>query len=145
MSVEPGRAGASLSDWLAEQGGADRRGNLITEVVWDRSRRIALAEVSRTPADHPIVCVALGAGIRAEGLSRVVLACGCRGQPIAVEVDAADALEGARGETPGSWAERAARNLKAKWRDDIRASAEYRRAMVPILLRRALQEILSVS
>lgn len=114
--------------------------DLITAVNFPASRRVAFAEISRTAADLPILCVAMGADVDRGRPPRnfTAIATGTD-QPLVTLPGAAQLLDGA------PWADietLAAVLPKADWANDGRGSAEYRNAMLPLLVRRAVAGLL---
>ena len=113
---------------------------LILALTFDARRCVGMAEIARTPADAPLLCVAVGAEPEAGRLSRVKVAAGAAGQPLALCQNAADVLEGS---PVGADVSFGYADETIAWRDDGRASAQYRQAMLPVLIRRASAELLA--
>jgi CO/xanthine dehydrogenase FAD-binding subunit len=115
---------------------------LILALTFDAGRYVGMAEIARTPADAPLLFVAVGAVPEGGRLTRVTVAAGATGQPLALCRDAAGRLEG----TPvGADVVFGDADETVTWRDDGRASADYRRAMLPVLVRRACAELLAAT
>jgi CO/xanthine dehydrogenase FAD-binding subunit len=107
---------------------------LITSLDFDLSRLLAYSEIARTPVDTPLVCLAI-AGVReGEGIRDVRVTVGGAGQPLATKA-AKDIEESNRKDVPATY------EFAVEWVDDVRAKADYRRAMAPILLKRALEDL----
>lgn len=102
------------------------RGRLVTQVQLPLHVRLAYEYVARTPADRPIVCVALAQWH--SGRTRVAL--GGYGQAPVVVMDGPEA-EGAQA---------AAQNAYSHAVDDW-ASAEYRQEVVGVLTRRCIETL----
>lgn len=141
MKLEPGGRSVSLASYAQTR---VMNGDLITSVFVPATRRAAFVEISRTPADLPILCVAVGAEMAdaaeagAGPRSFSVIATGAD-QPLVVLAGAAQLLDGA----PHADAEMLSAVLPfADWHDDSRGSAEYRHAMLPLLVRRAVADLL---
>lgn len=137
MKLEPGHRSVSLASYAQTR---VMNGDLITAVVVPGSRRVAFAEVSRTLADLPIVCVAVAVDDVASGAPRnfAVIATGAD-QGLATLGAVGQLLDG----TPRvDLATIAAVLPQADWNPDGRGSAEYRNAMLPVLVQRAVAELL---
>ncbi len=103
----------SLADYLAPD---ERLHGLITDVQIPYAGGIgAIERVARTPADTPIVAVA----VWKMGQEMNVAACGISARPMLVEMD----------------------NLQVTHPGDFRGSVDYRREMLTVLLRRALDSL----
>ena len=122
--AETGTARIDLGDWLPLR--RARPGELITSIELPVNVRLAYQYVARTPADLPIIGVALAQW--PSGRTRVAL-CGWGGMPLL-------ALDG-----PEPGGVEAAVTSAASDADDAWASGEYRQAIAPILARRALEQI----
>jgi carbon-monoxide dehydrogenase medium subunit len=140
VEVASGCQTIPLADYLAGPGETDRDRTLILSLTFDARRCVGMAEIARTPADAPLLCVAVGAMPEDGRLTRVMAAAGATGQPLAFCREAANRLEGA---AIGADVGFSAADEAIAWRDDGRASAEYRRAMLPVLVRRACAELLT--
>lgn len=138
MKLEPGGRSVSLASYAQTR---VVNGDLITAVIVPAGRRVAFAEISRTPADLPIVCVALAADERAAGaLSNFVVVATGADQGLVALSGVAQLLEGA----PQADVETLTAVLtRADWNEDGRGSAEYRNAMLPLLVQRAMAELLA--
>jgi CO/xanthine dehydrogenase FAD-binding subunit len=135
--LEPGGQTAELAGYLAGAAGQWSH-SLIVGLVLPAGRCAGLAEIARTPADWPLLCVAAGAVVAGGRLHDVSVAAGAPGQPLALCPRAAARLEGA----PATGDARPAEcDDDIAWRDDARAGAAYRRAMLPVLLGRALADL----
>jgi len=125
LLIQPGNRRVPLATYLQGEGMA---GHLITAITFPAARTCAFAEISRTPADAPIVVVA--AGVEA-GTGMIAAATGAD-QPCVLLPGASRLLEGAPPDEPAP---------AVPWRDDGRGTAAYRTAMIPVLLRRAIAEL----
>lgn len=122
---EDGESTISLGDLLPLR--SERlRGRLITQISIPLNVRLAYEQVARTPADQPIVCVAVAAW--PSGRTRVAL--GGFGPAPALAFDGSEA-EGA---------EIAARNAYSQAGDEW-ASAEYRQEIAGVLTRRLVDQL----
>lgn len=140
MKLEPGGRSVALASYAQTR---LINGDLITSVVFPPTRRVAFAEISRTPADLPILCVAVAAeqaeGARFTPGNFSVVATGAD-QPLVTLAGLAQLLDGA----PDADLETLAAVLpQAGWYDDGRGTAEYRNAMLPVLVRRAAAQLTS--
>ncbi|MFV1858892.1 MAG: xanthine dehydrogenase family protein subunit M [Anaerolineales bacterium] len=128
LEVAPGDERVSLGEFLGR--GADRTdGKLITAIHAANPSRLRYAQVARSPADRPLLCVAVGVD-RAE--TRVLVALGGFGpHPQLLSRD----------ET--SDAQEAAQRAGAMYADasDQWASAEYRSSAAATLVARLLTEV----
>lgn len=116
-------------------------GDLITAVLFGVTRRVAFAEISRTPADLPILCVAVAADLNdaSETPRNFIVTATGADQPLVTVAGVAQLLDGA----PRADVQTLTAVLTpAGWHDDGRGSAEYRNAMLPILVRRAADDLL---
>ena len=142
MKLEPGGRSVPLASYAQTR---LMNGDLITSVSFPASRRVAFAEISRTPADLPVLCVAVAAdfagssnGFGAGPRNFTVTATGAD-QPLVTLAGAAQLLDGA----PQADVQTLSVVLpNAGWHDDGRGSAEYRDAMLPLLVRRAVVDLL---
>jgi CO/xanthine dehydrogenase FAD-binding subunit len=120
-----GEGEISLGDFLPLR--TERlRGRLITHLLLPLNARLEIEYVARTPADLPIVCVAVARWPS----GRTRLALGGFGQAPVLALD---------GPEPGG-AESAAQNAFAQ-AGDAWAGAEYRREMAAVLARRCIEGI----
>ena len=126
VTLLPGEVGLSLGDLLPVRG-ERLRGNLVTQIRIPLNASLAYTAVGRTPADLPVVCVAVA--LWPSGRTRVAL--GGYGQAVLLAFDGPD--------TNG--AEITARSAFAQAGDEW-ASAEYRQDVAEILTRRCLDELL---
>lgn len=130
-----------LDEWLPARASL-LRGTLVTEITVPMTNpRAAIETVARTPSDKPIVCVVAAARIE-NGIARAVrLALGGVAET-ALRAHAAEqmlegqSLDAARIEAA---ARGAAQDLAPP--DDFRGSAEYRREMARVLMRRAVSAL----
>jgi CO/xanthine dehydrogenase FAD-binding subunit len=125
MLLLPGEETISLGDLLPLRS-QRLRGRLVTQVSLPLNARLAYESVARTPADLPIVCVALARW--PSGRTRIAL--GGFGPATILAFDGPDA----------QGAEIAARSAYANANDEW-ASAEYRQDVSATLARRCLDEI----
>jgi CO/xanthine dehydrogenase FAD-binding subunit len=140
VEVAPGRRTLALADYLVGSIEARRDIALILALSFNAGRCVGMAEIARTPADAPLLCVAVGAVPERGRLVHVTVAAGATGQPLALCREAADRLEGSPVEADVAFD---AADETVAWQDDGRASADYRRAMLPVLVRRACAELLA--
>jgi CO/xanthine dehydrogenase FAD-binding subunit len=105
-----------------------------------RVRELGLSDIRRAPMDDPIMVVAVGAERAGGALRNVVAAAAGADQPVFLLPGAAQLLAGA---PDADAATLTAVTPDLPWRTDGRASAEYRSAMTPILLQRAVRELLA--
>jgi len=120
----PGEGALSLGDLLPLRG-EWLRGKLVTQVSIPLNASLAYAAVGRTPADLPVVCVAVACW--PSGRTRVAL--GGYGQAVLLAFDGPDA----------HGADVAARSAFAQAGDEW-ASADYRQDIAETLTRRCLDE-----
>lgn len=137
LAIEPGGLLVPLEVYLQ---GYDRPGHLIVAVEFPQERDFGVSEISRAPMDDPIMVIAVGAASTADGLRNVIAAAGGADQPAFLLPGAAQLLAGA---ADADLAALAAVTPDLPWQTDGRASAEYRSAMTPILLQRAVSELLA--
>lgn len=139
--VEPGGALVPLEVYLQGYDQPEERGrHLIVAVEMPAVRECALVEICRTPADSPILVVAVGAERTATDLRRFVAAGTGADQPILLLSGAAQLLEAA---SEANLAALAAATPELPWRSDSRGSKEYRNAMTSVLLQRAVAALLA--
>ncbi len=139
LMVEPGGQLMSLDMYLPVR---REPGHLITACYLPHGRTCAFAEISRTPADLPILVVAVGAQVADGQLRGTIVAAGGADQPIVTMQEVARLVESG----PGVDADAvAAVTSQAPWLDDARGSADYRREMTPILVKRAAMELLAAA
>jgi carbon-monoxide dehydrogenase medium subunit len=137
LDVAPGGRTIALADYLAGDAATRRERGLILALAFAAKRCVGLAEIARTPADAPLLCVAVGAELEDGRLVRVTVAAGGAGQPLTLCRNTAALLEGS---PVGADVAFNAADEAVAWCDDGRASADYRRAMLPVLVRRACVE-----
>lgn len=136
MNLEPGRRSVTLASYSQTR---VLNGDLITAVVLPATRHVAFAEVSRTPADLPIVCVAVAAEDGAGGPRNFSVIATGADQGLVTLGGVAQLLDGA----PHANIETLNAVLpQADWNEDGRGSADYRNAMLPVLVQRAVAELL---
>jgi CO/xanthine dehydrogenase FAD-binding subunit len=144
LHFEPGGQSVGLAEFLAGRSETQREHALIVSVSFDGHRRMGLAEVARTPADSPLLCVAVAATPAGPTLSQVTVAAGATGQPLAIYPEAARWLE-ARPVTENAGTIPPNVFETITWKTDVRGSAEYGQALLPELVHRAWTELLTVS
>jgi CO/xanthine dehydrogenase FAD-binding subunit len=143
VEAAPDRRALALADYLTQHIEARRDMPLILALSFDAGRCLGMAEIARTPADVPLLSVAVGATPEDGRLVRVSVAAGAAGQPLALCRNVANRLEGSLIGTDHIGADVVfdVGDEAVTWADDGRASAEYRRAMLPVLVRRACVEL----
>jgi len=124
VTLLPAEGVLSLGDFLPVRG-ESLRGKLVTQVSIPLNASLAYSAVGRTPADLPVVCVAVARW--PSGRTRVAL--GGYGQAVLLAFDGPDA----------HGAEIAARSAFAQAGDEW-ASADYRQDIAETLTRRCLGE-----
>lgn len=139
LTIEPGGRLVSLESYLADH---REPGHLITACQVPAGRTCAFAEISRTPSDLPILAVAVGSGIAEGRMTGAIVAAGGADQPILVMPEVASLVAGGPDLDATAVASVASR---APWLDDARGSADYRRAMTPVLVKRAAAELLAAA
>lgn len=137
LMLEPGSRLVSLQDYLQEP---EESGYLITACFLPAGRACAFEEISRTPADAPTLAVAVGLQVAGGELRNVIAAAGGADQRAAIVLGARQLR---RAEVEEEIAALGASMAQAPWRDDVRGTAEYRVAMTPILLGRAMASLLA--
>ncbi len=115
----------SIGDWLPVRK-QDWRGRLITQVTIPTQVQLAYEYIARTPADQPIICVAVAQW----DSGRTRLALGGWGDVPCLAMDGPNA----------DGIEQAARNAYCQAGDE-RASGEYRQEMAEVLTRRCLDRL----
>jgi probable selenate reductase FAD-binding subunit len=134
--IEPGSVAVSLEELLDQR---DRDGfhGLITEIRLKLPEILRYEQVSRAPADRPLVCVAMArfASDGAEKWYRVVLG-GVGSSPILVREAEASLSEGEDINIAADAAHRAYTSAGDTW-----ASGEYRAHAAGVLVRRLAMEI----
>jgi len=141
VDVKPGDQLIPIEDLVLSRAEGPLRGRLIVGLALPKERCLGLAEISRTPEDRPLVCLSVG-GRRVQGRMREVrVACGAYGQPLALMLEVAKYLEGQTLPLGTDLAQQAAQKETLPWVDDIRGSSEYRASMVPVLLKRAVDQL----
>jgi CO/xanthine dehydrogenase FAD-binding subunit len=142
IHLEPGARIVGLIDYLAGQSEARWERALIVGLSFDAARRVGLAEVTRTPADVPLLCAAVAAIPANKVLTQVSVAVGAAGQPLAPCAQVTHWLEGHPVRPLSSQIPETAIEAIA-WKDDVRASGHYRQAILPELVQRACAELAS--
>lgn len=134
--TEPGNHSEPLEK-LLEKRDERRKPRLIVALEMMRPNRMVYEQVSRSPADRPIVCLAVAEKLTSKGASHVVAAIGgCGERPIRL-TKMEDALE-----KGASLTEAAALAEKAySGAGDAFASAAYRAEIAGVLARRLLTEV----
>jgi carbon-monoxide dehydrogenase medium subunit len=143
VALEPEKVGEGLDRWLRRRVTGRRSVQLITGVSWDSKPSLACADVARSPMDRPIVFAAAAAMVEGGRLCSVRVILTGAGQPLVPQMKAARILGGASAVDIGDRMMAAAGMLAVDWVDDIRGTAEYRAAVAPVLVRRALAQLLS--
>jgi probable selenate reductase FAD-binding subunit len=136
VMIEPGNATVSLEEFLSQRDRQSFHG-LITEIRLKLPEILRYEQVSRTPADRPLVCVAV-ARLPSDGTEngyRVVLG-GFGSAPIRVREAEASLSEGEDINTMVDAAHRAYTSTGDAW-----ASGEYRAHAAGVLVRRLAMEI----
>jgi probable selenate reductase FAD-binding subunit len=134
--IEPGRVAVSLEEFLGQRDRDDFHG-LITEIRLKLPEILRYEQVSRTPADRPLVCVAVAKFVSdgAEKWYRVVLG-GVGSSPILVREAEASLSGGEDIDNAADAAHRAYTSAGDSW-----ASGEYRAHVAGVLVRRLAMEI----
>ncbi len=134
--TEPGKNSEPLEK-LLEKRDERRKPRLIVALEMMRPKRMVYEQVSRSPADRPLVCLAVAEYLSSQGESHVVAAIGgCGERPIRL-TKMEDALE-----KGASLTEAAALAEKAySGAGDAFASAAYRAEIAGVLARRLLTEV----
>ncbi|OGO48753.1 MAG: hypothetical protein A2Z30_01995 [Chloroflexi bacterium RBG_16_64_43] len=143
VSLEPGKVVEGLDGWLRRRLTGRKPAQLITGASWNSKQTLAYVDVARAPADRPIACVAAAAVVKSGRLGNVRVVLGGAGQPLALQLSPARLMEGVAVADLDRTMEAAGGVIRAPWVDDIRGTAEYRTAVAPILIRRALAHLLS--
>jgi CO/xanthine dehydrogenase FAD-binding subunit len=137
LAIEPGGLLVPLAVYLQ---GYDKPGHLIVAVEAPRVRDFGFSDIRRAPMDDPIMVIAVGAERTGAELRNVVAAGAGADQPAFLLPGAAQLLAAA---PEADLATLAAVTPDLPWRTDGRASAEYRIAMTPLLLQRAVSALLA--
>ncbi len=143
VALEPGKIVEPLEKRVRRRATARKPVRLIVSAAWDARLALGYAEVSRAPMDRPIACAAVAANVKAGKAEQVRLVLTGAGQPLALQTRAAASLEGLGAHELAARVQVASESIHCDWVDDIRASAEYRTAMVAVLMRRALEQLFS--
>ena len=125
LVLQPDEQKVSLGDLLAIRKGS-LEGKLITRIELSMNVRLATQSVARTPADLPIVIVAVG--LWPSGRTRIALGGFGSAPVLAMDGPEKDGMEAA--------ARNAYSNAGDQW-----ASDEYRREMAELLVRRCFTEL----
>jgi CO/xanthine dehydrogenase FAD-binding subunit len=131
LMIEPGGRIVPLQVYLQSP---DKRGSLITACLIPVARACAFAEISRSPADLPVLVVAVAAETNWGSWRGVIAAAGGADQRSVILPGASQVLHGA---PDADLATLAAATPENSWQSDTRGSAAYRAAMTPVLLQRA--------
>ncbi|MEE8119918.1 MAG: FAD binding domain-containing protein [Anaerolineales bacterium] len=134
--TEPGNSSEPLQKLLKTRDGM-RKPRLIIALEMVRPNRMIYEQVSRSPADRPLVCLAVAEYLTSKGGSHVIAALGGFGERPIRLTKMEEALE-----TGASLAEAA--SLAQKAYDDAGdafASAAYRAEIAGVLARRLLTEV----
>lgn len=134
--TEPGNSSEPLQK-LLENRGVLRKPRLIVTLEMVRPKRMVYEQVSRSPADRPLVCLAVAEHLTSKGESRVIAALGGYGERPIRLTRVEEALEkGASLADAASLAEIAYSDA-----GDAFASAAYRAEIAGVLARRLLTEV----
>jgi probable selenate reductase FAD-binding subunit len=135
--TEPGKNSEPLLKFLKNRLGK-RKPRLIVALEMMRPKRMAYEQVSRSPADRPLVCLAVAEKLNLKGKSPVVAALGGYGErPIRLTKMEEALGKGASLEDAAALAEKAYSNA-----GDAFASAVYRADIAGVLARRLLAEVM---
>lgn len=134
--TEPGNHSEPLQKLLENRKGV-RKPRLIVALEMVRPNRMIYEQVSRSPADRPLVCLAVTEYLTSNGESHVIAALGGHGERPIRLTNLEDALE-----KGASLAEAAALAQRAYIdAGDAFASAAYRAEIAGVLARRLLTEV----
>ncbi len=134
--TEPGNKSESLEKLLEDRGGA-RKPRLIVALEMMRPNRMIYEQVSRSPADRPLVCLAVAEYQSSKGESRVIAALGGYGErPVRLTKMEEALVKGASLEDAAVLAAKAYSDA-----GDAFASAAYRAEIAGVLARRLLTEV----
>ena len=143
LLLEPGGREVTPLDYIAGRRAEQAAGPLIVSLSFPGRRRLAYQEIVRTPDDAPVMCLAAG-GVVANGrLVQVTVACGGAGQPLLSIPEVANELEGVAVADAEQRARQVATAWRVPWSDDVRGHAIYRQSMQPVLLRRAVAQLVA--
>lgn len=134
---EPDSARRPLADYLSEP---PPFGHLIVAIEIPVARDCALSEISRSPADAPGLVVAVGVERTPAGPRAFSVAAAGAAQPTFRLPAVAQLLESAPDSTTAALA---ASLPDLPWLSDPRGSREYRAAMTPLLVQRAVAQLLA--
>jgi carbon-monoxide dehydrogenase medium subunit len=135
--TEPGNKSESLQK-LLEKRNNRRKSRLIVALELMHPKQMAYEQVSRSPADRPLVCLAVAEHLASEGESHVVAALGgCGERPIRLTKMEEALGKGASLEDAAALAEKVYSNA-----GDAFASAAYRADIAGVLARRLLAEVM---
>jgi CO/xanthine dehydrogenase FAD-binding subunit len=134
--IEPGQQVVALEEVLDQRVRGDFHG-LITEIMLNRSQFLYYEQVSRTPVDRPLVCVAVSGIAKAESENeyRVVLG-GFGASPLRIEAAETSLREGSDIDAAADAVRRAYASA-----DDAWASGEYRAHTAAVLVKRIATEV----
>ncbi len=134
--TEPGNKSESLQK-LLEKRNDRRKPRLIVALELMHPNRMAYEQVSRSPADRPLVCLAVAEYLASNGGSHVVAALGGYGErPIRLTKMEEALVKGTSLEDAAALAEKAYADA-----GDAFASAAYRAEIAGVLARRLLSEV----
>ncbi|HEY4691780.1 MAG TPA: FAD binding domain-containing protein [Anaerolineae bacterium] len=140
LTIEPGRKTVALEAFLSQRASL-LTASLITEVTVPLPRpgqAVAFEKVGRTPADLPIVCAAIRAQLENGVLRDVRIGLG---GVAPLPVRASRIEQALQGKPPDAHAvERARADLNPP--SDFLGSAEYRREVAAVLVRRAIERLM---
>lgn len=134
--TEPGNSSEPLQKLLKTRDGM-RKSRLIIALEMVRPNRMEYEQVSRSPADRPLVCLAVAEHLTSKGKSHVIAALGGYGERPMRLTKMEEALE------KGASLEEAAALAQKAYKDagDAFASATYRAEIAGVLVRRLLTEV----
>lgn len=141
VALEPGKVTDPLEKRVRRRAAARKPIQLIVSAAWDAHLALGYAEVSRAPMDRPIACAAVAANVKGGKAADVRAVLSGAGQPIGLQPRVAASLDGVVAHELAARVQAASELVRCDWVDDIRASAEYRAAIVPVLIRRALEQM----
>jgi CO/xanthine dehydrogenase FAD-binding subunit len=134
--TEPGNNSEPLEKMLEKRDGR-RKPRLIVALEMMRPKRMVYEQVSRSPADRPLVCIAVAEYLASKGKSHVIAALGGYGERPIRLTKMEEALE------KGASLAEAAVLAKKAYSDagDAFASAAYRAEIAGVLARRLFTEV----
>jgi len=143
LALEPGKITEPLEKRVRRRAAARKPVQLIVSTAWDAHLALGYSEVSRAPMDRSIACAAVAANLKGGKAQDVRVVLSGAGQPVWLQPRVAASLDGVGAHEFAARVQAASDSIRCDWVDDIRASAEYRAAIVPVLIRRALEQIFS--